>query len=96
MKSSAAPNLLEAVQEAPTSGVDPHALEAGKWSQKKSTNMAHLVVFQFPRDLPRDIFHLEVQKLQRCSLAGGRAGSCNICCGAAHVGGGKVESEGEH
>ena len=42
--------------EAATSAVEPRTLEAGKWSQKGNTNMAHLAVFQFPRDLFLIIF----------------------------------------
>ena len=56
VKSSVTPNLLEAVQEASTSGVELRTLEAGKWSQKQNTNMAHLAVFQLFRDLFLIIF----------------------------------------
>ena len=58
VKSSVTPNLLEAVQEASTSGVELRTLEAGKWSQKGNTNMAHWVVFQSPRNLSLDIFFI--------------------------------------
>ena len=62
VKSSVTPNLLEAVQEASTSGVELRTLEAGKWSQEGNTNMAHWVVFQSPRNLSLDIFSFRGSK----------------------------------